>query len=196
MSPEKTKTDETGAAKGTVTEHQRYVNESGHEFQDEIYTTIFKGLQDNERVVVAQPSPKISASPPDKERKSKRYACLEIHTPVGSIIGDTDIVIFNKKRYLPVCIVSCKTSLHARNTESLYYARLYRDKYGKDLPFFFVTKDKSKNKSELGSISKPTKPRVLFEYENVAVYSTNPKTQLGGCIKSISQLIPDLKRIC
>lgn len=182
-----------GAAKGTVNEHQSYVSRSGNEFQEEIYTMIFDGLQDNEKVMVAQPSPTITTTPPNKERKSKRFACLEIHTPVGSIIGDTDIVIFNKRRYLPVCIVSCKTSLHSRNTESLYYARLYRDKYGKDLPFFFVTKDK---KTELGSVNRPTKPRILFEYENISVYSTNQKTQFGGCIKQISQLIPDLKRMC
>ena len=184
---------EKGASKGSVNEHQSYVCKSGNEFQEEIYTMIFNGLHDNEKVTVAQPSPTITTTPPNKERKSKRYACLEIHTPVGSIIGDTDIVIFNKRRYLPVCIVSCKTSLHSRNTESLYYARLYRDKYGKDLPFFFVTKDK---KTELGSVDRPTKPRILFEYENISVYSTNQKTQFGGCIKQISQLIPDLKRMC
>jgi hypothetical protein len=188
--------EKSGAVKATINEHQRYVSISGNEFQKEIYTIIFDGLQYNEKVVVAQPSPRPIIAAPNKACKSRRYVCLEIHTPVGSIIGDTDIVIFNKKRYLPICIVSCKTSLHSRNTESLYYARLYRDKYGKDLPFFFVTKDKNKNKSELGSVSKPTKPRVLFEYENISVYSTNPKTQLGGCIKPISQLIPDLKRMC
>jgi hypothetical protein len=188
--------EKSGPVKATVNEHQSYVSRSGNEFQNEIYTIIFNGLKDNEKVVVAQPSPRPIITAPNIVRKSKRYACLEIHTPVGSIIGDTDIVIFNKKRSLPICIVSCKTSLHSRNTESLYYARLYRDKYGKDLPFFFVTKDKNKNKSELGSVDKPTKPRVLFEYENISVFSTNSKTQLGGCIKSISQLIPDLKRMC
>ena len=184
------------AVKKTVKEHQRYVSISGNEFQKEIYSMISEGLTDNTKVMVAQPSSRISATPANKEPKSKRFACLEIHTPVGSIIGDTDIVIFNKKQARPVCIVSCKTSLHSRNTESLYYARLYRDMYGKTLPFFFVTKDKNKNKSELGSDTGPTKPRVLFEYENISVYSTNPKTQIGGCIKPISQLIPDLKRMC
>jgi len=185
-----------GAVKRTVNEHQSYVSKSGNEFQKEIYTMISEGLQSNTKVMVAQPSARISATPPNEERKSKRFACLEIHTPVGSIIGDTDIVIFNKKQARPVCIVSCKTSLHSRNTESLYYARLYRDMHGKPLPFFFVTKDKNKSKSELGSVSKPTKPRVLFEYENISVYSTNSKTEVGGCIKSISQLLPDLKRMC
>ena len=186
----------TRAVKTTINEHQSYVSISGNAFQKEIYSIISEGLKENTKVMVAQPSSRISATPPNKERKSKRYACLEIHTPVGSIIGDTDIVIFNKKQARPVCIVSCKTSLHSRNTESLYYAHLYRDMYGKTLPFFFVTEDKNKNNSELGTVSKPTKPRVLFEYENISVYSTNQKTDIGGCIKSISQLIPDLKRIC
>ncbi|MGA2105044.1 MAG: BsaWI family type II restriction enzyme [Methanoregula sp.] len=193
MNPKKLKTKEISSAKGSVNEHQSYVSRSGNEFQNEIYKIIFNGLNDNEKVSVAQPLSRITATPPNKEHKSKRFACLEIHTPRGSIIGDTDIVIFNKKQARPACIVSCKTSLHSRNTESLYYARLYRDMHGKTLPFFFVTKDKT---IELGSVDNPTKPRVLFEYENISVYSTNPKTQLGGCIKSISQLIPDLKRIC
>jgi len=188
MSQKKTRTVET-----TINEHQSYVCKSGNEFQNEIYKIIYDGLRDNGKVLVAQPSSRITATPPNKEPKSKRFACLEIHTPRGSIIGDTDIVIFNKKQARPTCIVSCKTSLHSRNTESLYYARLYRDMYGKALPFFFVTKD---NNIELGSVDDPTKPRVLFEYENISVYSTNPKTQIGGCIKSISQLLPDLKKMC
>jgi hypothetical protein len=186
----------SGAVKGTVKEHQRHVTISGREFQKEIYLLISNGLRGNERVSVEQPSPKISITAPGKERKTKRFYCLEIHTAAGSIIGDTDIVIFNKRRAVPICIVSCKTSLHSRDTESLYYARLYRDKYGKDLPFFFVTKDINKNRSELGSIDKPTKPRILFQFENISVYSTNPKTQIGGYIKPISQLIPDLLKMC
>jgi hypothetical protein len=163
----------SSTAKKTVNEHQSFVTRSGRGFQDEIYTMIFEGLKDNEKVVVAQPSPKIQTTPPNTEKKkskSHRYVCLEIHTPAGSIIGDTDIVIFNKKRSHPMCIVSCKTSLHSRNTESLYYARLYRDMYGKMLPFFFVTEDKNRNRSELGSVNKPTKPRVLFEYENRGIF--------------------------
>lgn len=189
-----------------VRKHQSAKPISGKNFQNKIYQMIFDGLKDYNRVEVAQPSTKINATPPpnttkdqklkriSKEKpKTKRYYCLEIHTAAGSIVGDTDIVIFNKKRYKPICIVSCKTSLHSRNTESLYYARLYRDKHGLDLPFFFVTEDIN---LELGSVVKPTKPRVLFQYENISVYSTNPKTQLGGYIKSISQLIPDLQIMC
>ena len=164
---------------------------------------ISDGLRDNDKVTVAQPSPKITTSPPpDKKNKTKnvsktkRYHCLEIHTTAGSIMGDTDIVIFNKRRAVPICIVSCKLSLHSRDTESLYYARLYRDQIAKTLPFFFVTKDVNKNRSELGSVEKPTKPRILFQYENISVYSSNPKTQIGGCVKPISKLIPDLLMMC
>jgi hypothetical protein len=191
MSPKKKQT-----AKKTVNEHQRDVNISGNKFQNDIFEIISEGLKDNKRVMVAQPSSKIKTTPPvetEEKNTPRRYVCLEIHTPAGSIIGDTDIVIFNKKHARPICIVSCKTSLHSRNTESLYYARLYRDKWGKDLPFYFVTSD---NSIEFGSADAPTKPRVLFHYENISVYSTNSKTQTGGYIKPVSQLIPDLKRIC
>lgn len=197
---------DTDHGSDAVKKHQRDKPISGKKFQNEVYKMIYEGLKDNDRVVVAQPSPKINATPPPDPTKkqnprktpktalkSKRYYCLEIHTPAGSIIGDTDIVIFNKKRYKPICIVSCKTSMHARNTESLYYARLYRDKHGKDLPFFFVTADID---FELGSVEKPTKPRVLFQYENISVYSTNPDTKIGGYIKPISQLLPDLQMMC
>jgi hypothetical protein len=184
------------AVKGTVKEHQRDATLSGRKFQNEIYSLISNGLRGNERVSVEQPYSKIIITAPGKVSKTKRFYCLEIHTAAGSIIGDTDIVIFNKRRAIPICIVSCKTSLHSRDTESLYYARLYRDQYAKGLPFFFVTKDINKNRSELGSIDKPTKPRILFQFENISVYSTNPKTQFGGCIKPISQLVPDLLKMC
>ena len=75
--------NKSSANKATVNEHQSYVTRSGRGFQDGIYTMIIYGLKAYEKVMVAQPSPKIQTSPPnedEKKRKSKRFACLEIHT--------------------------------------------------------------------------------------------------------------------
>jgi len=54
--------------------------------------------------------------------------------------------------------------------------------YGKMLPFFFVTEDKNRNRSELGSVNKPTKPRVLFEYENIAYIPQTQKHNVEGVL--------------
>jgi hypothetical protein len=53
----------TRAVKTTINEHQSYVSKSGNAFQKEIYSIISKGLEDNTKVIVAQPSSRISATP-------------------------------------------------------------------------------------------------------------------------------------
>jgi hypothetical protein len=47
-------------------------------------------------------------------------------------------------------------------------------------------------KSELGSEDKPTKDRELASTYLDALYTINPKTELGGIVKSINELPKDI----
>jgi len=107
-------------------------------------------------------------------------------------IGDTDIVVYSKKKRTPIVVISCKTSLRERYTQSLYSARLYRDKYGVTLPFFIVTRDTD---LELGSEKHMRKPRLLADFERVAIYSTNSRTSKGGGVYARTDLIPAIGRL-
>jgi len=125
------------------------------------------------------------------------WRSLSIRTPVGCCTGDTDIIIFDDRRKEPYAIISCKTSLRERITESLYYMRFYKTCYHRFM-LFLVTSDngtttkKGEWRSELGTADRPLKPRVLAEKEGVSVYSTNPRTEFGGCVKPRDRLESDI----
>ncbi len=124
------------------------------------------------------------------------WRSLSIRTPIGCCTGDTDIIIFDDRRKEPYAIISCKTSFRERITESLYYMRFYKTCYHRFL-LFVVTEDigytrKGKWRSELGTSEKPTKIRVLAEKEGVSIYSTNSKTDFGGCVKPRIKLESDI----
>jgi len=61
MSQKKTRDDKT-----TINEHQSYVSIGRNAFQKEIYSIISEGLKDNTKVMDAQPSSRISATPSNK----------------------------------------------------------------------------------------------------------------------------------
>jgi len=167
----------------TEQQHQSEVTRAGRRFQEEIYRVVAEAITDPNLIV---------ANFRIKQTHPEVYNSLQLHTPIGSGHVDADIIIFDRRKSLPVVIISCKTSLHGRITESLYSAHIYRDMYRR-LKFFLVTKDNSR-RSEWGSEAKAPQPRILAAHENIFVYSTNPKTSLGGYIKSIDDLIRDIKR--
>jgi hypothetical protein len=119
------------------------------------------------------------------------FSCMQITTPYGDIIGDTDIVVYHVKRKTPLMLISCKTSLRERLAQSLFHYYLYKKIYP-NIKLFFVTKDKS---LELGTFDRPNKNRILLESENVYCYSQNPHTNIGGCVQPYSNMIIDIKRL-
>ena len=124
-----------------------------------------------------------------------------------AVWGDIDLIA--SIRDVPVAIISCKTSLHGRLTETLFYSLLYRAV--KNLRVVFVTPDRGRQgghgwQSEWGSPgSSATKDRLLAEAFLAGVYVENsPKwcpgltpaegTRFGGVVKRLSQLPGDLIR--
>jgi len=171
----------------TQADHQSKASKSGNDFQHQIFQKIISEIKDPKFMIL---QPRSSVYLPGNEKRPRHFSCLEIVTPIGSFIGDTDIVIFNKLRHKPVLIISCKTSVRERITQSLYYSRLYRDKYGL-IPFFLITKDV---KGEFGTEKKAGKARILAEHERMWVFTENIKT-IGGCVKPLDSLIQEIWRV-
>ena len=122
--------------------------------------------------------------------------------------GDIDLVA--AKDGVPIAIVSCKTSLHGRLTETLFYSLLYRTV--KNLRVVVATPDRGRQggvgwQSEWGSLESPTKDRLLAEAFLAGVYVENTQewcpeftpgpgagTKLGGVVKPLTMLPKDLVR--
>ena len=169
-------------------------SKSGYKFERKIFaelkSSIGKDLETKGCILVYGREPKF------KEKYPEIWRSLSIRTPLGCCTGDTDIIIFDDRRKEPYAIISCKTSLRERITESLYYMRFYKTCYHRFL-LFVVTEDKgSKPKgvwhSELGTNDRPSKTRVLAEKEGVSIYSTNDGTIFGGCVKQRAKLETDI----
>lgn len=177
------------------TDEQSKRSKSGYKFERKIFSelkkNIGKSLEEKGCTIVYGREPKFQDKYPEIWRS------LSIRTPLGCCTGDTDIIIFDNRRTEPYAIISCKTSFRERITESLYYMRFYKTCYHRFL-LFVVTEDKgSKTKqgvrrSELGTNEKPSKIRVLAEKEGVSIYSTNPNTIIGGCVKRRERLETDI----
>ena len=120
--------------------------------------------------------------------------------PKNKIEGDLDIIVINKKKpQIPCAILSCKTSVRERVTETAFYAQIWKKRLP-SIRVILVTSDAGvggfsakKWVSEWGTRKKPTKARSIAETYLDGVYSENPKTRMGGKIKHVKNLGSDLK---
>jgi len=122
------------------------------------------------------------------------------------IWGDIDLVAITIEERVPICVISCKTSLHGRFTETLFWGLLYR--MMTKIKVVLATSDSGSGKegklrSEWGKPEKPNKNRLLAEafldgvyVENVPEFCSGlvEHTAFGGIVKPLSELPDDLKR--
>lgn len=146
-----------------------------------------------------------------REQHEKLYRVLQIpvvnHRYDRAVWGDIDLIASIQD--VPIAIISCKTSLHGRLTETLFYSLLYRAV--KNLRVVFVTPDRGRQggsgwQSEWGSTGPgATKDRLLAEAFLAGVYVENSPewcpglvegqgTKFGGVVKRMNQLPGDLIR--
>ena len=85
-------------------------------------------------------------------------------------------------------ILSCKTSFHARETESCFWALATRDT---GVRMGLVTQDRSR---ELGSCQHPTKARMLLEAYFDRVFVTNPHTSACAQIRPFDEIYQEVRR--
>ncbi|HNX17635.1 MAG TPA: BsaWI family type II restriction enzyme [Methanoregula sp.] len=167
---------------------QRKRSKGGYKFEKEVFEYLDAEIGSNPKINLLRPRSR--AYLPGSTRPHT-FSCMQITTPYGDIIGDTDIVVYHVRRKTPLMLISCKTSLRERLAQSLFHFYLYRKIYP-NIKLFFVTKDKS---LEMGSIEKPNKNRILLESENVYCYTQNPNTKTGGCVKPFGNMVIDIKRM-
>ena len=126
---------------------------------------------------------------------SMLWNTLSIPVNDGKVWGDIDLVVIDGKQR-PIAVISCKTSLHGRFTETLFYSLLFRQH--KKIKLVFATPDKGRQQktgvwqSEWGNEERPTKDRQLAGAYLDGVYVHNEKTKLGGILKSLKELPEDL----
>jgi len=177
----------------SIKERQSYVQKSGEDwgnFVMEFTNKILKNLNSNIHIIKGKAIPKGAS------------LWTQLAIPVGKIgstqriWGDIDLVAINWERK-PIAVISCKTSLHGRLSETLFYALVLKD-LNKNLKVLFATPDKGRQQkgeewsSEWGSENKPTKDRLLGTHYLDGVYIHNQKTKLGGSVKDLSELARDL----
>lgn len=177
----------------TVDERQSYVQKSGEEWENKVMDFVNQELKrlGSDLAVINGKTVKKGSPLWDK-----------LSIPAGKqdspqkIWGDIDLIVIDKQEN-PFAVISCKTSLHGRFSETLFYAVVLKDLV-EELKVIFATPDKGRQQkrsdwqSEWGSEEKPTKDRLLGSRYLDGVYILNPKTKLGGMVKRLEELPKDL----
>lgn len=179
---------------------QRRANGEGYDFQSHVKTLINAGLEaEHQRIQV------LDGNDVFNDEQLKDMFLIPVRG-FKKVWGDVDLVVKNLENNYPVALISCKTSLHGRFSETLFYSIVYKTRIP-DLRVVFATPDKGRQGSsmwetEWGSLQRPTKDRYLAETYLDGVYIDNNylrdrlhfdgHTNLGGKVKPIIQLVNDL----
>jgi hypothetical protein len=186
----------------TVRERQRRVTLSGGKWEEYVRLFLNEKLKGTGiEVIVGKYEQQV------KQRSLSLWKMLSI--PIKSstqdyVWGDVDLVAV--KNNIPIAVISCKTSLHGRFTESLFWSLLYR--MLTRIKVVLATSDTGGGKagelkSEWGTPENPNQNRLLAEalldgvyVENVPEFCpelTEP-TALGGIVRPLDELPHDLIR--
>ena len=121
------------------------------------------------------------------------------------VLPDSDIIIYEPRSGAVMAIISCKASVRERFAQTLYWrVKLLVNERTKNIKMYFVTVDKEYNSKKSGfkkpslDIEKgkrPTKPRILLEYEMDGVYVTRDMKDQSAKVKSFDKFMSDLKNI-
>ena len=133
----------------------------------------------------------------DKELKSKNLSqelsevkrLISVNFGEYLLLPDADIIIYKLNPIKILAILSIKNSFRERYTETPYWKlKLVQDKVTKDIKVFMVTPDKDNEIS-----NKNKKARIVMEYELDGIYLAKEKFEKSDKVKSINELIKDLK---
>jgi len=191
-----------GIDKETIRERQRRVTLSGGRWEEYVKLFLNEKLQGTDIEVIYGKS--------EEEIKGRSLTLwrmlslpLKASTVQESVWGDLDLLAV--KGEIPITVISCKTSLHGRFTETLFWSLLYRMLTRTKV--VLVTPDAGSGKpeelrSEWGTPEKPSKNRSLAESYLDGVYVENvtefcklsEPTTLGGIVRPLSELPDDIKR--
>lgn len=118
-----------------------------------------------------------------------------VHFGPYSLIPDADLVVYKifKNDIQIIAILSIKNSFRERYTETPFWKiKLMQDEITRPIKVFMVTPD---NDNEISFINKgrPSKARIVMEYELDSIYLAKEKFDRSEKVKSLSELLNDLK---
>ena len=131
---------------------------------------------------------------------SKVYRNIVIRYGDYSILPDGDIIIYDPKNGKVLSIISCKNSLRERYAQTLYWKlKLSLDPITKPIKMYFITIDKEVGKKPELDINtksgRPTKSRILLEYEMDGVYVGRELQDVSDKVKEFDEFIGDLRML-
>ena len=112
-----------------------------------------------------------------------------------SFLPDGDIVIYKKENEYPniIAILSVKNSFRERYTETPYWKlKLLQSDVTKNIKVMLITPDRD---NEISFSNPPRKARIILEYELDGIYLAKKEFNKSKKIKSIDELINDLKKL-
>jgi len=179
----------------TVNGRQSYVTKSGRKWEDEVKDFVNKRLQSHGSELTV-----IRGNEIPKNSELWRKLAIPVGKPDSreKIWGDVDLVVVEKNQN-PVGVISCKTSLHGRLSESLFYAVVLKDLVP-GIKFVLATSDKGRQQksgvweSEWASRQKPTKDRLLGSHYLDGAYVLKRNIKMGGMIERLGDLSKDLMK--
>ena len=189
----------------TVEERQRRVALSGGRWEEYVRIYLNEKLKSHGiEVIYGKHEQQVKA------RSKKLWEALRLPVRFYSafeeshVWGDLDLVAV--KGDVPITIISCKTSLHGRLSETLFWGLVYR--MLTKIKVVLATSDtgsgeKGKLRTEWGTPENPNQNRLLAEAFLDGVYVENvpefcpelvEPTVFGGIVRPLSELPEDIKR--
>lgn len=185
-----------------VRDRQSRVAKSGSDWEIFVKNYLNRKLADTGIEVIVGKFPEVI-----RRRSENLFKQLAVPAKSSSIEeatwADIDLLAVNGET--AVTVISCKTSLHGRFTETLFWSLLFRTLTRIDV--VLVTPDAGsgppeKLHSEWGTPEHPSKDRILAESYLAGVYVKNDPeftkiktpTAIGGIVRPLSELPDDIQR--
>jgi hypothetical protein len=186
----------------TVSERQRRVALSGGKWEEYVRLYLNEKLKGSGiEVIVGKYERRIQ----ERSLNLWKMLCIPIKSTTKEYVwADIDLVAV--KDDIPIAVISCKTSLHGRFTETLFWSLLF--KLLTKIKVVLATSDtgsgeKGALKTEWGTPEDPNQNRLLAEAFLDGVYVENvpefcpeliEPTVFGGIVRPLSELPEDLKK--
>jgi len=186
----------------TVRERQSRVALSGGRWEEYVRLFLNEKLQNTGIEVIIG-----KHEEPIKRRSRMLWKMLSLplkaSTTKESIWGDLDLVAVRGE--FPITVISCKTSLHGRFTETLFWSLLFRMLTRTKVVLATCDAGSGKPeelKSEWGTPENPNANRLLAESYLDSVYVENvpefcklsEPTALGGIVRPLMEMPDDIRR--
>lgn len=164
---------------GAISRRQSQVSTSGAAWQNHVKNFVNSKMTSTDMKI-------IDGNEAKKKPELARVLSITVPGQAESSWGDIDLVLVKKVdgQLRPLAVISCKTSIRERITQTLFYSVLLKGK----VKFFLATKD-----PDWGTREKPNKRRQLSRGFLDGVYvEDNKVTKFGDIVKKLSDLSTDI----